>query len=52
MDELDEDLQLLLADATDANMAPNGADELKSLLQRMVSHLQCTVSRIRRPTGR
>ena len=42
--ELDEDLDLLLADATNANMAPDGADELKSLLQRMVSHLNCTVA--------
>ena len=42
--ELDEDLELLLADATDANMAPDGADELKNLLQRMVSHLHCTVA--------
>jgi diguanylate cyclase (GGDEF)-like protein len=44
MDELDADLELLLADATDANMAPDGSDELKSLLQRIVSHLQCTVA--------
>ncbi len=44
MDELDDDLELLLADATDANMAPDGSDELKGLLQRMVSHLQCTVA--------
>jgi diguanylate cyclase (GGDEF)-like protein len=44
LDELDDDLELLLADATDANMAPDGSDELKSLLQRMVSHLQCTVA--------
>ncbi len=44
MGELDEDLELLLADAADANMAPDGADELKSLLQRMVSHLRCTVA--------
>ena len=44
MDELDEDLELLLADAADANMAPDGSDELKSLLQRMVSHLNCTVA--------
>ncbi len=42
--ELDEDLELLLADAADANMAADGADELKSLLQRMVSHLKCTVA--------
>ncbi len=42
--ELDEDLDLLLADATDANMAPDGADELKNLLQRMVGHLKCTVA--------
>jgi diguanylate cyclase (GGDEF)-like protein len=42
--ELDEDLELLLADAADANMAPDGADELKSLLQRMVGHLKCTVA--------
>ncbi len=42
--ELDQDLELLLADATDANMAPDGADELKSLLQRMVGHLKCTVA--------
>ena len=42
--ELDEDLDLLLADAADANMAPDGADELKNLLQRMVSHLKCTVA--------
>ena len=42
--ELDEDLDLLLADATNANMAPDGADELKSLLQRMVTHLNCTVA--------
>jgi diguanylate cyclase (GGDEF)-like protein len=44
MSELDEDLELLLADATDANMAADGADELKSLLQRMVGHLKCTVA--------
>ncbi len=44
VDELDDDLELLLADATDANMAPDGADELKSLLQRMVGHLKCTVA--------
>ena len=44
MDELDDDLELLLADANDANMAPDGSDELKSLLQRMVSYLQCTVA--------
>ena len=37
--ELDEDLELLLADAADANMAPDGSDELKNLLQRMVGHL-------------
>ncbi len=42
--ELDEDLELLLADAADANMAPDGADELKNLLQRMVGHLKCTVA--------
>ena len=42
--ELDEDLELLLADAADANMAPDGADELKSLLHRMVGHLKCTVA--------
>ena len=42
--ELDEDLELLLADAADANMAPDGSDELKSLLQRMVGHLKCTVA--------
>jgi diguanylate cyclase (GGDEF)-like protein len=42
--ELDEDLDLLLADAADANMAPDGADELKNLLQRMVGHLKCTVA--------
>jgi diguanylate cyclase (GGDEF)-like protein len=42
--ELDEDLDLLLADAADANMAADGADELKNLLQRMVSHLKCTVA--------
>jgi len=42
--ELDEDLDLLLADAADANMAPDGADELKNLVQRMVSHLKCTVA--------
>ncbi len=42
--ELDEDMELLLADATDANMAPDGLDELKSLLQRMVTHLKCTVA--------
>jgi diguanylate cyclase (GGDEF)-like protein len=42
--ELDEDLDLLLADAADANMAPDGADELKTLLQRMVGHLKCTVA--------
>ena len=44
LDELDDDLDLLLADATDANMAPDGSDELKALLQRIVSHLQCTVA--------
>ncbi len=44
MTEMDEDLKLLLADATDANMAPDGSDELKGLLQRMVSHLNCTVA--------
>src|SRR5580698_1186691 len=44
MSELDEDLELLLADATDANMAADGADELKNLLQRMVGHLKCTVA--------
>jgi diguanylate cyclase (GGDEF)-like protein len=44
MNELDEDLELLLADATDANMAADGADELKNLLQRMVVHLKCTVA--------
>ena len=44
VNELDEDLELLLADAADANMAPDGADELKSLLQRMVGHLKCTVA--------
>ena len=42
--ELDTDLELLLADATDANQAPDGSDELKALLQRMVSHLECTVA--------
>ena len=42
--ELDEDLDLLLADAADANTAPDGADELKNLLQRMVGHLKCTVA--------
>ena len=40
MGELDEDLELLLADAADANTAADGADELKSLLQRMVGHLE------------
>ncbi len=44
MGELDEDLELLLADAADANTAADGADELKSLLQRMVVHLKCTVA--------
>jgi diguanylate cyclase (GGDEF)-like protein len=44
MNELDEDLELLLADAADANMAGDCADELKSLLQRMVGHLKCTVA--------
>ncbi|HTY93787.1 MAG TPA: hypothetical protein VMC02_07865, partial [Steroidobacteraceae bacterium] len=44
MSELDEDLELLLADAADANMAPDGADELKTLLQRMVVHLKCMVA--------
>ncbi len=44
MSEMDEDLKLLLADAADANMAPDGSDELKGLLQRMVSHLHCTVA--------
>ncbi len=44
LDELDSDLDLLLADAADANMAPDGSDELKSLLQRIVSHLSCTVA--------
>jgi diguanylate cyclase (GGDEF)-like protein len=43
MGELDEDLKLLLADAADANKAAEGYDELKSLIQRMVSHLKCTV---------
>ncbi|HEY6457935.1 MAG TPA: bifunctional diguanylate cyclase/phosphodiesterase [Steroidobacteraceae bacterium] len=42
--ELDEDLDLLLADAADANTAADGADELKNLLQRMVGHLKCTVA--------
>jgi diguanylate cyclase (GGDEF)-like protein len=42
--ELDQDLDLLLADAADANMAADCADELKGLLQRMVSHLECTVA--------
>ncbi|HEX3835840.1 MAG TPA: bifunctional diguanylate cyclase/phosphodiesterase [Steroidobacteraceae bacterium] len=42
--ELDGDLDLLLADAADANMAPDGADELKTLLQRMVGHLKCMVA--------
>jgi diguanylate cyclase (GGDEF)-like protein len=44
MGELDEDLELLLADAADANTAADCADELKSLLQRMVVHLKCTVA--------
>ena len=44
MGELDEDLELLLADAADANMAADCADELKSLLQRIVGHLKCTVA--------
>jgi diguanylate cyclase (GGDEF)-like protein len=44
MGELDEDLELLLADAADANSAADGADELKNLLQRMVVHLKATVA--------
>ncbi|MEJ0005069.1 MAG: hypothetical protein WDM77_01395 [Steroidobacteraceae bacterium] len=44
VDELDGDLELLLADAADANMAPDAPMELKNLLQRMVSHLTCSVA--------
>jgi len=42
--ELDQDLELLLADAADANMAADCADELKGLLKKMVAHLECTVA--------
>jgi diguanylate cyclase (GGDEF)-like protein len=42
--ELDEDLELLLADAADTDMAPDGSDELKNLIHRMVTHLKCTVA--------
>jgi len=41
--ELDEDLDLLLADAADANMARMAPMNLR-IWSRMVSHLKCTVA--------